>query len=227
MEIVLVTYSKDLEKADRCISTIKKHGIGPDEPKFRVIVNDEDAVWTMARLKWPDIEVYHWKEISPVMTWPSGWWSQQWLKLCASRVVEENWYMIVDSDMWLDRHIGLHELFHEDRAFVSLKPRSDYADKPRFLGFIDNAKDIVGLDQFESVMRDVPPHIFRTSIAQDLVSKIDPRVFGILGQSTLEFFLYWAWVCKRDQVSNFYHPRAAWLTLGNGFFTHRPEEVAS
>lgn len=227
MEIVLVTYSNDLEKADLCMSTIKKHGIGSHAPKFRVVINDEDAVWTMARLKWPDIEVYHWKEISPVMSWPSGWWSQQWLKLCASRVVEENWYMIVDSDMWLDRHIGQHELFYEDRAFVSLKQRSDYADKPRFLQFFDNARDTVGLDHLESVMRDVPPHIFRTSIALDLVSKTDPRVFGVLGRPTLEFFLYWAWLCKRGQVDDFYHPRHGWLTLGDGFFTRHPGKVAS
>ena len=226
MEIVLVTYSKDLDKADLCISTIKKYGVGPYQFKFRVIINDIESVYATAKLKWPDLSVYHWKDISPTLSWPSGWWSQQWLKLCASCVVEEDWYMIVDSDMFLNRHIDLQELFYNERAFVSLKPRSAYSDQPQFLEFIDNARTFVGLDHLESVMRAVPPQIFRTSVALDLASNIDPRIFGILGQHTTEFFLYWAWICKHNQIENFYHPLDNWLTMGTGFFTQPTREVA-
>lgn len=227
IEIVLVTYANDLERADRCVASIQKHGVGGSNTPIRIVINDTDAVWTMARLKWPDIPVYHWREISPNGRWPSGWWSQQWLKMCASRIVETNWYLVVDSDMWLERTIALDELFSNDRALVDLRDRSYYEHKPRFGAFIDNAQQIAGVEHLDTVMRDVPPNLIRTSVALDLIAKVDPGVFGMCSHPTLEFFLYWAWVCKKKLVDEFYESRPGWLTLGNGFFTHEPDQVAS
>lgn len=225
MDILLITHAPDLDKAVRCVSSIEYHGIGDNPPIFHIVINDCKTLMSDARAKWPKHKVWHWSDISPIRSFPSGWWSQQWLKLTASSVITHDWYLVVDSDMWLDRHIDQDELFCGDRARAQLRDRKYYSNQPRFLSYMDNARDYFGLSDLDSVMRDVPPNILRTSITRDLVENLDPGIFGSMSRTSLEFFLYWAWLCHHDLQGSYYVPEENWLVLGNAFFTKTPDQV--
>ena len=222
MEVVIITYLADLHRAKRAAESISLYGVGNLTDPIYIVVNDGPPVFAQAQALLSNIErvrVFHYTDISKWIYATSGWWSQQWLKLQSCKLVSGEWYMLVDSDMYLTRPIRQTELFSGNQAICNLHDRSVYHENKLFLEYIDNACTYWKVDPEEvfQILRECTPNIMHRDSVDKMLEKMTPWVFGSTEKSSLEFFIYWVYLHKNN-LDGLYQHRDNWLTYGNGFF---------
>ena len=222
MEVVIITYLADLHRAKRAAESISLYGVGNLTDPVYIVVNDGPDVFEQAQVLLSNIErvqVFHYTDISKWIYATSGWWSQQWLKLQSYKLVSGDWYMLVDSDMYLTRPIRQTELFLGNRAICNLHDRNVYHENKLFLEYIDNACIYWKVDQDEvfQILRECTPNIMHRDSVDKMLKEMTPWVFGSTEKSSLEFFIYWVYLHKNNLVGLYQH-RDNWLPYGDGFF---------
>lgn len=220
METVIVTYQNDLLLAHRAAESIAKHNIGSAPNTIHVVVNDGPAVFEQAQTLFKSIaDVYHYTDISSWVHARSGWWSQQWLKLQAYQLINSNWYMPFDSDMYINRHITQKELFDKDRACCNLRDRDMYINNQQFNQYINNACLYwnVDIDDIDQILRESPPNILHRDSVKNMLDDMKPWVFGSTENSSIEFFLYWVYLYKNNLTDMYIH-KPNWFWFGDAFF---------
>ena len=221
METVIITYQADLGRAVRAANSISLYGVGNLIDPIHIVINDGPAVFEQAQSLFSNIkraQVYHYTDISTWIHARSGWWSQQWLKLQAYKLVSTEWYMPIDSDMYLTRSIKHTELFSGRRAICNLHDRSMYQNNKKFIEYIDNACDYwkVDPDEIFQILRETPPNTLHRNSVSTMLSEMSPWVFGSIEKPSLEFYIYWIYLHK-ENCTDLYQHQKNWFWFGNGF----------
>lgn len=219
MDIVLVSYINDLEKAKNCVQTISLHGIVQQTPKIKLIVNDTLEVYNTFKLtfsNYPNVQLYHYLEITNRWPWFLGWRSQQWIKLVASTIVETEWYLVVDSDMSIIQFVDYNNLIQNNRAFCNLRQLDEY--QPQLKTYATNAYQYWGLEPDEHILRESPPIIMHTETVSKMIKELDPAF--ILNGNALEFHLYWAYLKLKNLDQDLHIVLPKWMPLGEVFLLH-------
>jgi len=222
MEIVIITYQADLHRANRAAESISLHGVGNLTDPIHIIINDSPVIFSQAQDLFRSVNrvcVYHYTDISTWTHARSGWWSQQWLKLQAHQLVSGNWYMPIDSDMYITRFIKQNELFQESRAHCNLRDRSVYKENEKFTNYINNACEYWKIDpeEIDLILRESPPNILHTDTVRKMSEEMSPWVFGNIEKPSIEFFLYWVYLYKNNLVDLYRHQKD-WFQFGDAFY---------
>ncbi len=222
METVIITYQADLERALRAAKSISLYGVGNCVDPIHIVINDSPVIFEQAQSLFVDIkrtQVYHYTDISTWIHASSGWWSQQWLKLQAHKLVSTDWYMPFDSDMYLSRSIKNTELFSGRKAICNLHNRSVYKDNKLFIEYIDNACAYwhVDPDEIFQILRETPPNIMHRVSVDNMLNEMTPWVLGSTQTPSLEFFIYWVYLYKNN-LTDMYQHRDNWFWFGDAFY---------
>ena len=220
METVIVTYRRDLELAVRAVKSIDKHKIGSKPNTIHVVINDGPEIFEQAQALFkPLARVYHYTDISTWVHARSGWWSQQWLKLQAYQLIEGEWYMPFDSDMWIDRCVKEHELFIGNRALCNLRNRDMYTGNELFEKYLTNACEYwkVNLNDLSEILRETPPNILHCKTIKNMLEELKPWIFGSVEKPSIEFFIYWVYLHKNN-LTHMYRHQDQWFWFGDTFF---------
>ena len=221
METVIVTYAKDLTRAKRAADSISYHGIGDHPHNIHIIINDGPDIFSQAQRLFQSVKeasVYHYTDISTWIHARTGWWSQQWLKLQASQLISSDWYIPIDSDMYIDRNVKQNELFKGTRAYCNLRDCSIYNENKNFTNYINNACEYwkVYSEEIDLILRESPPNILHTDSVKKMLGEMTPWVFGSTEKSSIEFFLYWVYLYKNN-LTDLYQHRDNWFWFGEAF----------
>jgi hypothetical protein len=221
METVIITYADDLNLAYRAAESISRYGIGNSRDNIYIVINDGPTVFSQAQTLFESINracVYHYTDISTWIHARSGWWSQQWLKLQAYQLVSGDWYMPVDSDMYIDRSIKQSELFQGSRAYCNLRERAMYNGNIKFTNYINNACNYWQVDpeEIDLILRESPPGILHTGTVKKMLDEMTPWIFGSVEKPSIEFFLYWVYLHKNNLIDLYRH-RDNWFWFGDAF----------
>jgi hypothetical protein len=223
LEVVLVSYDRDFDRAIACINSIRKYGILDHQIKINLVVNDSKKIFEKFKSTVNNAVVWHHSEISD-WNMELNWWSQQWFKLAISRHIKTSWYMIIDSDIIQTSTVHRQDCFKDGRAYCKLNPVTCYdTDSPEhryFRGFLMKAckKWNVPLQNVNWIMREVPPSIFHTTTARNLLDECDQTIF--YRKATCEFFLYWIYVISKNLQDRLYVDNQKWFDLGTTFRSH-------
>jgi hypothetical protein len=211
-----------MPRAVRAVESITKFKIGNNSNIIYIIVNDRPEVFEQAQKlfqNYSQVHVHHYSDISSYTSAPSGWWSQQWLKLAAHQLIKDEWYMPFDSDMFIDRHVKNHEMFFNNKALCDLRDVSIYQNNKKFIDYIKNACDLWGIDDISEIMRESPPNLLHRKTVERMLTELSPHTFGNSGKPSLEFFVYWAYIIKQN-LEHIYQHRDNWFCFGNTFHMH-------
>lgn len=223
LEVVLVSYDKDFERARDCVASIRRYGILNRDVKIHLIVNDEREVFDKFQSWIVGADVYHHSQISD---WKHelGWWSQQWFKLSVAKIVSTEWYMIIDSDIIQTQSVYKNDCFKDQKAYCRLNSTDVYdttlPHHAHFRRFLDNAcrKWEVPLESVDKTLREVPPALFHTRTVNEMLTKCDQTIF--YRKQTCEFFLYWIYVLSCNLQDALYINNPKWFNLGTTFRSH-------
>ena len=219
MDIVLVSYINDLEKAKTCIDSISHYGIIQQNPTIRLIVNDTPEVHKTFKhtfSNYPHVHLYHYLELTDQWPWFLGWRSQQWMKLVASKIVKSEWYLVVDSDMTITKPVEYQDLFQNNKAYCNLRKIADYQEQLKT--YACNAYRYWGLEPEEYILRESPPIIMHTQTVQNLANELNPAF--IINNNSLEFLLYWTYLRFKNLDQELHVSSPTWMHLGEIFLLH-------
>ena len=204
--VVIVTYNQDLKKLSACLRSIEEHTIIDNDIKIVIIVNDSkecvpivQEIVNQFRL---NIEVVHYVGIGN-WTQNTDWTSQQYLKLAICNKITTPWYLILDSDDFICKHISKDHLIVDGRAVhrtayltkdgkrsVELQKQLEWA----FDKWYKNEPYTIPTSNWS----DATPFIMHTATVQQMFTYIDETCF----LSSIEFYLYYAYIhyCKLDNI---------------------------
>ena len=207
-ETVIVTYQRDFEKLQLCLESIVNHGLGHGNETVHVIVNDYVPAWYHVKEFVPDDTrfcVHPYYHLGP---WDGAldWYSQQWFKLTASKIVSSDWYLILDSDDLLTRPITHADLFTNNRAHYKKTPvGTDTRLVTQLSAAYNHWNDT--LDNWPYFMTDLTPFVMHTSTVKQMLHDIDPGLFDQHSDRlTAEFLLWSAYLDRHRLKDQLYYP---------------------
>lgn len=210
-ETVIITYHKDFEKLQKCLQSILKHGLGHNHELIHIVVNDQEQYLKDIYNFVPQdsrFKIWHYKDIH---NWsgPLDWYSQQWFKLAACKIVSSEWYLLLDSDNELLGSIKHHQMFKDHKAYY-LRTSIDYANA-RLLKQLSFAYDYWQdtLSNHNYFMTDNIPFLIHTDTAKNMLPKVDHNIFDSAmdgTNSTLEFIFWSAYLDHMGIKHQLYHP---------------------
>jgi Family of unknown function (DUF6492) len=208
-ETVIVTYQHDFEKLLLCLESIVDHGLGHGNETVHIIVNDYVPAWYHVKEFVPDDTRFCVRPYYQLGPWngPLGWYSQQWFKLCASKIVTADWYLILDSDDLLTRPITHADLFSNSRAYYRKTP-IDFKNTSlvtRLSSAYWHWNDALGNRKY--FMTDLTPFVMHTNTVKQMLLKINENLFDApKDKLTTEFFLWSAYLDCYDLKDQLYEP---------------------
>ena len=196
-ETVIVTYSKDFNKLQQCLQSIIDTGLGHNNEPIHIVVNDHESTINEITNFIPNdsrIRVWHYKDLDD-WSGPLDWYSQQWFKLSASKIVSSEWYLLLDSDNTLQMPIGYDDMFSNNRAHYRLM-FIDFTNKElleRLAVAYDHWDDT--LDNWKYFMTDQIPFIMHTNTVKQMLPQVNSSFFDSRSNKiTLEFLLWSAYL---------------------------------
>jgi len=221
-ETVILTYKKDFHKLQRCLQSIIQHGLGNDTEPVHIVVNDHEPCMVEIKYFIPDdprFRVWHYTELDEwtrpkfwckeSRDWSNllDWHSQQWFKLAASKIVSSEWYLLIDSDIVLQKSIRHTDMFRDDRACYK-QITIDFTNLihvKQLSNAYSHWNDTI--DDQKYFMSDHTPFIMHTKTVKEMLLKIDQNLFHPLNDKmTLEFFLWSAYLDHRGIKDQLYFP---------------------
>jgi hypothetical protein len=170
----------------------------PDDPRFRV--------WHYKELDEWNRPVYWCRELCDWAN-PLDWYSQQWFKLAASKIVSSEWYLLIDSDIVLQKPIRYTDMFQDNRACYKQIP-IDFTNLTHVTQ-LSNAYSYWDdtINDRKYFMSDHTPFIMHTKTVKEMLPRIDQNLFHPLNDKlTLEFFLWSAYLDYRGIKDQLYFP---------------------
>lgn len=221
MDIVIVSYLRDLFKLSRCLRSLRSNNYFKNST-FKIIVNDSDDVAEKFIRKFkriPSINIYKSTDIDSTITTPrtDGWLTQQVLKLAACRIVSTDWYLVLDSDFTMIKNsvIGDCDFFVSELAKCELRKITEYQNPfDQYAAFAYNCYAVQPTVD-SSILREKPPILLHRRTVEEMLLTFDPG--WILESKSCEFHLYWCFVLSRQLDSTLYAPIDNWLVLGDVF----------
>jgi hypothetical protein len=210
VEIVIVSYERDREQCVNLVTSIRTHGFLHTDIPIKVVVNDSvDSFQGFAAdlQVFPYLKVIHRAALG--INSVRGWLSQQWLKLAVARLIEAEWYVILDSDqgLWLnDPPVEFNDWFYNNKAYYKPVKLSQLC--PEFQRYWTNAADFwqIDLNSFgELLLSETPPMVFHTQTVLDMLQYVNKKMF-IVDANIHEAGLYWSFVMKSNLRERLYLP---------------------
>ena len=211
VEVVIVTYSLDLQRCIDLIRSIRQQGFINKNIQINIVVNDTPDVYNRFMHSIQDIENIKTFIGSEFDAQPTrGWRSQQWVKLAIAKIIKTPWYVIVDSDqkMWPDQPVGLTDWYQDFRAYYKPVSLTELTTRnPVFAEYYTNSAKFwnINIDKYvDNLLSETPPVIMHTESVQAMLSYCDKSL--ILKNLVHEFGLYWTYLIKQDLVNKLYCP---------------------
>jgi hypothetical protein len=221
-ETVILTYRHDLHKLQRCLQSIIQHGLGHNTEPVHIVVNDHEPCMVEIKYFIPDdprFRVWHYTELDEwtrpkfwckeLRNWSNllDWHSQQWFKLAASKIVSSEWYLLIDSDIVLQKSIRHTDMFRDDRACYKQTPIdfTNLTHVTQLSNAYSHWNDAINDRKY--FMSDHTPFIMHTKTVKEMLPEIDQNLFHPLNDKmTLEFFLWSAYLDYRGIKDQLYFP---------------------
>jgi hypothetical protein len=211
VEVVIVTYSLDLQRCVDLIRGIRQQGFIGKNVQINIIVNDTLDVYDRFTHSIQGIE--HIKtfigsefDIQPTR----GWLSQQWIKLAVAKNIKTPWYIIIDSDqkMWPGYAVELEDWYQDSRAcYKPITLATLESDFYWFAEYYKNAAKFWNInidDHANTLLSETPPVMMHTESVVNMLAHCDKSL--ILNRLTHEFGLYWTYLIKENLVEKLYSP---------------------
>jgi len=221
-ETVILTYREDFNKLQRCLQSIIQHGLGHGTEPVHIIVNDHESAMIEIKNFIPDDPrfcVWHYKKLDDwnrplywcmeLLDWANtlDWYSQQWFKLVASKIVSSEWYLLIDSDIVLQKPITYADMFMNNRACYKQTPidLTNLKCVEQLSNAYSHWNDTIHGQKY--FMSDHTPFIMHTTTVKEMLPLIDPDLFHPLNDKlTVEFFLWSAYLDHLGIKDCLYHP---------------------
>lgn len=145
----------------------------------------------------------------------NGWVSQQALKLVASQLCENPWYMVLDAKTIFVRPLLLKDLFKDNQIQVGQLPIYPVFERSRQI-----TNELFGIDLKNQAGPGGVPFFFNTNDTQAMIAYIENKVkqnfaewFQAQGMLT-EFILYSGWIEYRHGM-DVYYSKKSFFTVCN------------
>jgi Family of unknown function (DUF6492) len=217
VELVMVSYHRDLDQCIQLIESIRVDGFIDRNININVVVNDSQDVYAQHVSKLAhinNITVYHGANFGISHT--RGWLSQQWLKLAIANVIKTPWYIIIDSDQCLwpgSAPVTWDHWFTQEqnniKAYYKTLNFQEVVDKK--LPFEKLWKNAayhwqVDTNQFGAgLLSETPPVAMHTETVQRMLNYCDKSLFR-KHDLVHEFGLYWTYLIKENLIDQLYVP---------------------
>lgn len=131
----------------------------------------------------------------------TGWFKQQLIKLVIGEIVSTKYYLVLDSDMYLNQCLTYNDLFHNGKVKYSSEPYQELnnAEYSQNSNWWKNSLDILRLP-LSSIKNDkhlmgVTPQVLITSHVKSLIAYLRTQCDNwqqyIVSKKFTEFTLYW------------------------------------
>jgi hypothetical protein len=219
ISIAIVTCKRDFKKLKCCLESIKKFNIINANIEIIIVVNDLlECVYDVVSLtnQQKNIKVVHYTEISE---WPKklDWFSQQYFKLAVASIISTPWYLILDSDDLITKHVPADFLFNNGAAVRrNAKLVANDLRSPKLQSLLIKAFDLWYTTRPyilpDTSMGDVTPFIMHTNTVCQMLPYVDKNWFDPFhpNYGTLEFYLYYAYLEYYDLVDTLYVDHKFW-----------------
>lgn len=208
---IIVTYHKDLEKFQTCLSGIINHGVMIDTI-YAVINDDITAMPDFQKFEKLDnrVKILHHGQVAP-WSLPLDWWSQQYFKIMIALLISTPWYLVIDSDDVIIQDLDADNLFDEGRArcLVSDTVRIIKSKTPDLIVWLENSRRVFGLSSLPQwTLGNLTPFMMHTDSVKKMARLIGPEMFDVRRPDglCLEFFLYHAWLEKQNLLQELVSP---------------------
>lgn len=210
LSIVVMTYHKDFEKLDRCLSSLDVHA--DKNIPIIVILNDPKTYLDdLERItqKHRVTKIYCADEIADWSD-PLDWWSQQWFKLAISKNMTTPWYLLVDSDDVFVKDLEDSAIFDQDRAKCLTEPIACVTERNNWLiKWLSNSRRRLNLQELpKNTLGNLTPMMMHTHTVRQLCQNVDASWFDSTDPENRvsEFYLYHAWLEKQGLFDKLYSP---------------------
>jgi len=210
-ELVIVTYSKDFDRSIKLTKSLRSESWFGGNLRIHLVVNDEPAVYDAIKNAVADIDnvtVYLGQQFG--ISHAQGWRSQQWIKLCISKHIVTDWYMVIDSDqvIWNSVKVDLDDWFINHKAQYKRRTIDNYVSKPWFATYYQNAAqfwDVENFDQYhDNLLSETPPVMFHTATVRNMLQHCGSKL--IMRDKVHEASLYWCYLIKQQLIDQLYEP---------------------
>ena len=146
----------------------------------------------------------HHRQVAPEMPdWGHGWRTQQVLKLCIARHVEQKFYVVMDSKNQFVRHVDLSHLISDEgrpRAWTASYRQNSEEHMRASFGYFDIDPE----PYIDSLFPSITPIILEKTVVTRMVDYISDKesmpfeIFFVMmpARNLTEFLLYYAYILK-------------------------------
>lgn len=141
-----------------------------------------------------------------------GWYLQQILKLMISYQINTKYYLVVDSDMFLNQPIQYSDFFYNNKIKYHSEPWQEYNNKyystnsnwwKQSYDLLEYEKEEFDMIKKDNKLMSVTPQMLITDIVKDILNSFD--ALKLYKQPFTEFTLYWLYILyKRPDILNCY-----------------------
>lgn len=124
------------------------------------------------------------------------WYKQQILKLTIAYLIETEYYLIVDSDIYLTQNLSYNDLFYKGKV----KYHSETWKNKNYSKWWINSCRVLNVQENKIIRKkdlmSFVPQIMCTNIVKELLSSID--ILTIEKEKFTEFTIYWLYILKNN-----------------------------
>jgi len=226
MDLVTIIFKDDIELNLLKIQFFSYKFIKFEINNIYVIWNDDDNIDLQEYISWlPDylrekVKLIHRNNL--IGKKQSSWYNQQIIKILISRIVESDYYLVLDTKNHFIRDIYIHDYFYYNR------PKLFIGDAGSMIKFCRNSLNYFDVKSNAKLLT-TTPFLMNKNITIELYEFIEKKEnksfydFFILNRALYtEFYLYQAfliysnskyYLCNKNYCSVMNHPLTDWNTL--------------